>query len=187
MASSALANWESRLSNLLYLFFIAGLMIPIRLGTIDLIRLMRDLSLLDTLYSLIPVYVALTLPIAILILTTFIRSLPKEMYEAARIDGASEWQIYASIIMPLTKPALATLIVYSMITLWNDFWFPNAFIRLEQARTVSLGVSLLFGQYRTDWNRALSVLSLAAIPQIILYVMMSRQFIRGLTAGAVKG
>jgi raffinose/stachyose/melibiose transport system permease protein len=91
------------------------------------------------------------------------------------------------IVLPLLRPALATVAIFNMIKIWNDFWFPLIFIRAEQSRTVALGVSLLFGQYHTDWNRALSVLALAAMPLLILYVILSREFIKGLTAGAVKG
>ncbi len=187
MAAYALAKWRSPASKFLYVFFIAGLMIPIRLGTLDLVRLIKFLGLQDTLWSLIPVYVAMGMPIATFVLTTFIRGLPGEMFEAAKIDGASEWRIYTQIVIPLMRPALATVAIFNMIKIWNDFWFPLVFIRAEKSRTVALGVSLLFGQYRTDWTRALSTLSLAAIPILILYVLLSREFIKGLTAGAVKG
>jgi raffinose/stachyose/melibiose transport system permease protein len=187
MAAYALAKWNSKTSTFLYVFFIAGLMIPIRLGTIDLVRLMKFLSLQDTIWSLIPVYVAMGMPISIFILTAFIQNLPKEMFDAAKVDGASEWRIYLQIVMPLLRPAIATVAIFNMIKIWNDFWFPLVFIRAEKSRTIALGVSLLFGQYRTDWNRALSTLALAAIPMLILYILLSREFIKGLTAGAVKG
>lgn len=187
MAAYALAKWKSPAAKFLYLFFIAGLMIPIRLGTIDLVRLVIALGLQNTIWSLIPVYVAMGLPIATFILTAFIKNLPSEMFEAAKIDGASEWRIYTQIVIPLTRPALATVAIVNMIKIWNDFWFPLVFIRSEESRTVALGVSLLFGQYHTDWTRALSTLSLAAIPLLILYIFLSREFIKGLTAGAVKG
>lgn len=187
MAAYALAKWKSKASNFLYVFFIAGLMIPIRLGTIDLVRLIKILNLQDTIWSLIPVYVAMGMPIATFVLTAFIKELPNEMFDAAKVDGASEWQIYSSIVLPLMRPALATVAIFNMIKIWNDFWFPLVFIRSEESRTVALGVSLLFGQYRTDWTRALAVLSMAAIPLLILYVLLSREFIKGLTAGAVKG
>lgn len=187
LAAYALANWKSRWANLLYIYFIAGLMIPIRLGTINHIQIMKALGLLNSLWSLVLVYIAMGLPIATFVLTAFIRNLPSELYDAARIDGASEWRIYSSIIVPLTRPALATVTIFNMITIWNDIWFPLNFIRVEDQRTVSLGVSLLFGQYQTDWNRVLSTLSLAAVPILVLYVLMSGQFIKGLTAGAVKG
>ncbi|HPH97403.1 MAG TPA: carbohydrate ABC transporter permease [Anaerolineaceae bacterium] len=187
MAAYALAKWESKLTKFLYIFFIAGLMIPIRLGTLDLVRLIKTLGLQDSLWSLIPVYVAMGMPIATFVLTAFIKGLPKDMFDAAKVDGASEWRIYTMIVVPLMRPALATVAIFNMIKIWNDFWFPLVFIRAEESRTVALGVSLLFGQYRTDWNRALSTLALAAIPILILYVFLSREFIKGLTAGAVKG
>jgi raffinose/stachyose/melibiose transport system permease protein len=187
MAAYALAKWKSKFTDMLYIFFIAGLMIPIRLGTIDLVRLIKALNLQDTLWSLIPVYVAMGMPIATFVLTAFIQTLPHEMFDAAKVDGANEWNIYALIVLPLLRPALATVAIFNMIKIWNDFWFPLIFIRAEQSRTVALGVSLLFGQYHTDWNKALSVLSLAAVPLLILYVLLSREFIKGLTAGAVKG
>ena len=187
MAAYALAKWNSWVTKFLYVFFIAGLMIPIRLGTIDLVRLIKALNLQDTLWSLIPVYIAMGMPIATFVLTAFIRELPREMFDAAKVDGASEWQIYTKIVVPLMRPALATVAIFNMIKIWNDFWFPLVFIRSEESRTVALGVSLLFGQYRTDWTRALSVLSLAAAPLLILYILLSREFIKGLTAGAVKG
>ena len=187
MAAYALAKWNSKASTAFYIFFIAGLMIPIRLGTIDLVRLMQFLNLQDTIWSLIPVYVAMGMPISIFILTAFVKNLPREMFDAAKVDGASEWRIYLQIVLPLLRPAIATVAIFNMMKIWNDFWFPLVFIRAEESRTIALGVSLLFGQYRTDWTRALSTLSLAAIPILILYVLLSREFIKGLTAGAVKG
>lgn len=187
MAAYALAKWKSWVTGFLYIFFIAGIMIPIRLGTIDLVRLITALNLQNSLESLIPVYVAMGLPIATFVLTAFIRNLPSEMFDAARVDGASEWKIYTSIVLPLLRPALATVAIFNMIKIWNDFWFPLVFIRAQQSRTIALGVSLLFGQYRTDWNKALSVLALAVIPILLLYILLSREFIKGLTAGATKG
>ncbi len=187
LAAYALANWRSRLSNILYIYFIAGLMIPIRLGTINLLQIIISLGWNDSLLGLIPVYVAMGLPIATFVLTSFIRSVPGELNDAARIDGASEWRVYWSVILPLIRPALATVTIFNLLPIWNDLWFPLIFIRDQQARTVTLGVSLLFGQYQTDWTRALSALSMAAVPVLITYLLMSSQFIKGLTAGAIKG
>ncbi len=187
LAAYALANWRSRFSNLLYLFFVAGLMVPIRLGTINIFQLVLALGLNDTIWSLVPVYVAMGLPVATFVLAPFIRALPADLIDAARVDGASELHIYSSVIMPMVRPALATVAIFNLIPIWNDLWFPLIFIREQQARTVIYAVSLLFGQYQTDWTRILSTLSLSALPVLILYLLMSKQFIRGLTAGAVKG
>lgn len=187
LAAYALAMWRSRWSTVLYVFFIAGLMIPIRLGTINIFQIIRALGLTDKAVSLIPVYVAMGLPIAVFVLTAFIRSLPSELIDAAHVDGAGELRIYRSVIMPLIRPAVATVVIFNLIPIWNDLWFPLIFIRAEDQRTVILGVSLLFGQYQSNWTRVLAALSLSAIPILVLYLVMSKQFIKGLTAGAVKG
>lgn len=187
LAAYALANWRSKISNLLYIYFIAGLMIPIRLGTINLFQIIQQFGLADQLSGLIVIYVAMGMPIATFVLTSFVRSVPFELTEAARIDGASEWLIYRVVILPLIRPALATVTIFNVIPIWNDLWFPLIFIRNQEARTVTLGVTLLFGQYQTDWTRALSALSMAAVPVLIAYLLMSSQFIKGLTAGALKG
>jgi raffinose/stachyose/melibiose transport system permease protein len=187
LAAYALASWRSRVSNFLYIYFIAGLMIPIRLGTINLFQIIQALGLSDNLAGLILIYVAMGLPIATFVLTSFVRSVPVELTEAARIDGASEFRIYRTVILPLIRPALATVTIFNVIPIWNDLWFPLIFIRNQEARTVTLGVTLLFGQYQTDWTRALSALSMAAVPVLAAYLLMSGQFIKGLTAGALKG
>ena len=187
LAAYALAMWRSRWSMLIYVFFIAGLMIPIRLGTINIFQIIQSMGLTDSVFSLIPVYVAMGLPISVFVLTTFIRGLPADLIDAAHVDGAGELRIYRSVIMPLIRPAVATVVIFNLIPVWNDLWFPLIFIRAENQRTVILGVSLLFGQYQTNWTRILSALFMAAIPILILYLLMSKQFIKGLTAGAVKG
>jgi raffinose/stachyose/melibiose transport system permease protein len=188
LAAYALANWKSRFSAVLYLFFVAGLMIPIRLGTINIFQIIIALKLNGSILSLIPVYVAMGMPIAAFVLTAFIRTIPHELVEAAWVDGASRLQIYTKIILPLIRPALATVAIFNLIPIWNDLWFPLIFLRgAEDHRTVTLGVSLLFGQYQTNWTNILSTLSLSAVPLLVLYLLMSKQFIKGLTAGAVKG
>lgn len=187
LAGYALASWKSRWSRLIYLFFIAGLMIPIRLGTLNIFAIIQSLGLLDSLFSLLPIYVAMSLPIAVFVLTEFIRTLPGELRDAAYVDGASEWRIYWSVILPLIRPALATVAIFNLIPVWNDLWFPLIFNLPETQRTVMLGVTMLFGQYQTNWTNVLAVLTLSSLPLLILYLLMSKQFIKGLTAGAVKG
>lgn len=187
LASYALANWRGRVSSAIYLYFVAGLMVPIRLGTINIVTIVQDFGLSDSLAALIPIYVAMGLPITVFVLTAFMRGVPKDLIDAARMDGASEFRVFVRIMLPLTRPALATVTVFNMIPIWNDLWFPLILTRAENVRTVTYGVSLLFGQYQTDWNAILSTLSLASLPVLILYLLMSKQFIKGLTAGAVKG
>lgn len=187
LAAYALASWRSRGSTVIYIYFIAGLMVPIRLGTINIVTIIQDIGLNGQLVGLIPIYIAMGLPITAFVLTSFIRGIPVDLIDAARMDGASEFRVFWQIVAPLIRPALATVTVFNMIPIWNDLWFPLILTRAEEARTVTYGVSLLFGQYQTDWNAILSTLSLASVPVLILYLLMSKQFIKGLTAGAVKG
>jgi raffinose/stachyose/melibiose transport system permease protein len=187
LVAYAFANWKSRLSNILYFFFIAGMMLPIRIASIKLLEMVRDLKLINTIWSLIPIYVAMGLPIAVFILTEYMRQIPKELMEAAYMDGADRLSILIRIIVPLVRPALATVAIYNLVPYWNDLWFPLIFISDEHSKTLLLGVTRLFGQFQTDWSMVLAVLTLSALPVIILYTIMSRQFIKGLTAGATKG
>ena len=187
MASYALVNWKHKASRFLYLFFIAGMMLPIKIGSIRLLQLIKGLGLLNTLWGLFPVYTAMGLPIAVFVLTEFIRQIPTELTEAAVIDGAKRSKVFTIIILPLLRPALATVAIYNLIPFWNDLWFPLIFINNDAHKTLLLGVTRLFGQYMTDWSRILAVLTLSAIPVLVLYLTMSKNFIRGLTAGAVKG
>ena len=163
------------------------MMLPIKIATIRLLEIMKTLGLLNTLWSLFPVYIAMGLPIAVFILTEFIRGLPGELYEAGFMDGAGRFMIYCKIVLPLIRPALATVAIYNLVPIWNDLWFPLIFINVENQKTVLLAVTRLQGQYTTDWPKLLTILSLSALPVIVLYLTMSKQFIKGLTAGAVKG
>ncbi len=187
LAAYALAQWHNKASRGLFFFFIAGMMLPIKIASIKLLELVRTLGLINTRWSLIPIYVAMGIPIAVFVLTEFIRHIPKELTEAALMDGAGRFCIFRSIIVPLIKPAMATVAIYNLVPFWNDLWFPLIFITDEKAKTLLLGVTRLFGQYQTDWSKVLAVLTLSALPVVVLYLLMSRQFIKGLTAGAVKG
>lgn len=187
MASYALSNWRSRGSSLVYLYFIAGLMIPIRLGTINIVTLVQAIGLNGRLEGLIPIYVAMGVPMGVFVLTSFMRGIPQDLLDAARMDRASEFQVLWRIVVPLVRPALATVVILNLIPIYNDLWFPLILTRSENVRTVTYGVSLLFGQYQSDWNAILSTLSLASVPVLIMYLLMPKQFIQGLTAGAVKG
>ncbi len=187
MAGYALGRFRFGGNDLLYLYFLSGLMLPIRLGIIPLFILMRNLHLLDTPWSLILTYAASGLPSAVFILTGFFRALPSDLDSAARIDGAGEWLIYRRVMLPLVRPALVIVTVYNVIPIWNDFFFPLVFIHSDRLKTLPLGMTTFFGQYYTDWAALFAGLTLAAVPVVALYVLLSQHFIRGLTAGAVKG
>ncbi len=187
LAAYALAHWKGKTSKAIYLFLIVGMMLPIKIASIRLLEIVRALGLLNTIWALVPVYTAMGLPIAVFVLTSFVRSLPQELYEAGYVDGAGRFHIFWRIVIPLLKPALATVAIYNLVPFWNDLWFPLIFITKESAKTLLLGVTKLQGQYSTDWSKILVVLTLSSLPVMLLYITMSKQFIKGLTAGAVKG
>lgn len=186
MAAWALTEYKFRWNTLLALFLAVGIMVPIRLGSVSIIQLIVELNLINTLTALILVYTAQNLPLSIFILSEFIAQIPKDLREAGRCDGLSEYNIFFYIVLPLIRPAMATVAVFTMIPVWNDLWFPLLLAPTGGKQTITLGIQQFLGQYITDWNAVLSALSTAIIPVLILYVVFSRQLIRGLTSGAVK-
>lgn len=186
LASYALVYWESTAARVISVIFLLGLMIPMKIASINLILILKGMGLLDRLLGLLPIYIAMGLPMAIMILTEYFRSIPRELTQAAHIDGASSFRIFWVIMIPLARPALATVAIFNLVNIWNDLWFPLISIRTDTERTLMLGVTRLFGQFQTDWTSVLATLTLATIPILILYLAMSKQFIAGLTAGAVK-
>ena len=186
MAAWALSEYKFAGNTLIALYLAVGIMVPIRLGSVSILRTMVELNLVNTLTALILVYVAQGLPLAILILGEFIQQIPKDLRDAARCDGVSEYRIFGSIILPLIRPAIATVAVFTMVPIWNDLWFPLILAPGDGKQTVTLGVQQFIGQYVTDWNAVLASLSLAIAPVLVLYLLFSRYLVRGLTAGAVK-
>ena len=186
MAAWALAEYKFPGNTLLGIYLALGIMVPIRLGSVSILQLIVDLNLINTLTALILVYTAQSLPLAVFILTEFMRQIPNDLKEAARCDGINEYRIFLWVVLPLTRPAIATVAVFSMVPIWNDLWFPLILAPSEETKTITLGVQQFIGQYVTDWNAVLASLTLAIVPILGLYVLFSRQLIRGLTAGAVK-
>src|SRR5215212_937607 len=185
MAAFALAEYDFPGNAWTALYLSIGIMIPIRLGTVGILRLMVSLKLVNTLTGLILIYVAQSLPLTIFILSQFMRQVPKDLKDAARIDGASEYRIFG-MVLPLIRPALGAIGIFTMIPIWNDLWFPLIISPSSKTATVTLGVQQFLGQFVSDWNAVLSSLTLAMIPILLLYIVFSKQLIRSITAGALK-
>jgi raffinose/stachyose/melibiose transport system permease protein len=186
MCAWALTEYRFKGNALIGLYMAIGIMVPIRLGSVSILKMMVDLGLVNTLAALILVYTAMGLPLAIFILAEFIQQVPRDLRDAARCDGVSEYRIFYAVIVPLIRPALATVAIFTMVPIWNDLWFPLILAPGRDTQTVTLGVQQFIGQYVTDWNAVLASLSLAIAPILILYIIFSRSLVRGLTAGAVK-
>ncbi len=186
MAAFALSEYRFRLNTVLGLFLALGIMVPIRLGTVAILDLMVAARLVNTHLGLILIYTAQGLPVAVFILSEFMQGVSKDLKDAGRIDGLSEYTIFFRLVLPLVRPALATVAVFTMIPIWNDLWFPLIVAPGEATKTVTLGAQSFIGQFVTNWNAVLAALTLAILPVLVLYLLFSRQLIRGITAGAVK-
>ena len=186
MAAFALAEYRFKGNLIMGLYLALGIMIPIRIGTVAILEMMVATGLVNTLWALILVYTAQGLPLAVFILSEFMRQVSDDLKNAARVDGLSEYAIFFRLVLPLVRPAMATVAVFNMIPIWNDLWFPLILAPAEEVKTLTLGSQVFIGQFVTDWNAVLSALSMAILPVLILYVIFSRQLIRGITSGAVK-
>ena len=186
MAAYAIARYRFRGSIMVSLFFLAGLMLPLRLAIIPLFVQLKAMGLVDNLLGLIFIYTAMSLPSTVFILTGFLRALPSELEDSARVDGASELRIMLQIMVPLITPALVIAGIYNAVPIWNDFFFPLIFIQTPENRTLAQGLTTFFGEYSVNYGVLYAGLTLAALPIVVVFIIQSRRFIAGMTAGAIK-
>jgi raffinose/stachyose/melibiose transport system permease protein len=185
MAAFALARYRFPGSRMLGLYLALGIMIPIRLGTVSILNLVVGLGLGNTLLALILVYTAAGLPLAVFVLSNFFREVPRELEDAARVDGAGHFRIFGMVVQ-LARPAIAVVGILTMIPVWNDLWWPLILAPGRSTATLTLGTQQFLGQFVSDFNAVLAALTIAMIPMLLLYVVFNRQFIRGLMGGALK-
>lgn len=185
MAAFALSEYRFRGNRLLGLYLAIGIMIPIRLGTVSLLQMFVGLGLVNTHLALILVYTAQSLPLAVFILAAFMRDVPRELKDAARVDGASEYRIYG-MSLRLVRPAVAVIGTFTIIPIWNDLWWPIILAPSRQTATITLGTQQFLGQFVADWNAVLASLTVATVPVLVIYFLLSRQLIRGILGGALK-
>ena len=186
LAGYAIARYRFRLSSLVLMFFLSGMTVPLKLAIIPLFIQLDTLGLVDSYLGLVLVYVAMGIPSAVFIMTGFLRTLPRELEESARMDGASELRIMWSIMLPLARPALVIVAIQNAVPIWNDFFFPLVLITSDNLKTLPQGLTVFVGEFTTDWGVLFTGLTLAALPITLLYIVLSKQFISGITQGAVK-
>ncbi|MDR1772264.1 MAG: carbohydrate ABC transporter permease [Hungatella sp.] len=187
MASYALIRMKWRLRKLFQMMFIMGITIPIHAALLPVFIMMRQAHLINTYWCLIIPYSAFAVPMAIMISSGFITSIPVELEEAACIDGCSIYKIFIRIILPLMKPSLSTIAIFTFLQSWNELMFAVVFISKPVYRTLTVGIQSLVGQYTTDWGPIGAGLVVATFPIIIIYVILSKQVQQSLIAGSVKG
>lgn len=171
----------------LRLLFIGGLVVPVQLIILPLFILFRQLGILGGLLPLCLVFAVFGIPLATLVLTGFFSLLPKDLEQAARIDGASHLEIFWRIVLPLSRPALAAVIILNGVWMWNDFFLGFILINDPDAMTLPVAIMAFRGTYLTKWGLIFASVIISSVPVVIAYLMLSRQFIAGLTAGSVKG
>ncbi|MCX5516478.1 carbohydrate ABC transporter permease [Kaistia algarum] len=187
MAAFPLSRYQLGWSSPVLAFFLAGVMLPIRLASVELFTLMKSLDLLDSRLGLVFVYSAIRIPFAVFILANFMRVLPRELEEAARLDGAGEGRILVSIILPTIRPAIAIVAIFTAIAVWNDFFFPLIFIFDDDYKTVPLAITTFIGQFRTDWGMVFASLAISMMPVLVMYLLLARQIREGVGAtGGLK-
>lgn len=186
MAAYALSRYKFRGNIMISLFFLSGLMLPLRLAIIPLFIQLKAMGLIDNLLGLICIYTAMSLPATVFIITGFLRSLPSELEDSARMDGASEFRIMVEIMVPLITPAMVIAGIYNAVPIWNDFFFPLIFIQSPEWKTLAQGLTSFFGEYSINYGVLYAGLTLAALPIMLVFIIQSRRFIAGMTAGAIK-
>jgi len=186
MAAYAFAQIDFKGKTALYLFILLGLMIPPQALIISGFKLIAVLKLISSHWALIFTYFGWA-SFGILVLRNFFQSIPKEIIDAARIDGAGHWQMLTQIMLPLARPSISTIAIFYFMWVWNDFIYPLVYMQDEQKYTVPLGIVFLNGRYRVQWGLQMAGLAVATIPPLLIYLVFQRQFIRGLLAGALKG
>ncbi len=185
LAAYGLTEYRLKITPVIAALFVVGIMLPIRLGTVPILKIMITWGLVDTLTALILVYTAMSIPIAVTLMMAYFRTVPTEIKEAARMDGAGEFRTFR-IVLPVVKPGLAAVATLTMLPVWNDLWFPLILAPGKANQTVTLGVQQFVGQFLSDYPALLAALTLGVVPLVVLYVIFSRQFIRGLSQGVGK-
>lgn len=187
LAAYPLAKMSFKLSQPMFLFFLIGLAVPIQVALQPLVIMMRDLGLSNTLFALMPPYIAFGIPLQVLVLRGFFRQIPSELVEAARVDGASELSIFFRVMVPLSVPALAALAIIDTLATWNEFLLALVLISEKSSRTVPIGLMQFQGEHSSDYTVLMAGVALSIIPVLVIFLLLQRYFVTGLTAGAVKG
>lgn len=186
-ASYPLSRFKFKLNGFVYAVIVACMSIPVHITLIPIFKMSQSLHLYDSIWALIEPYVAMNIPISVFILTSFMQQIPKEIEEAATIDGCGKMRIFFSVILPMAKPGLSTLAIYNGVNMWNEFIFGYTLTQSQGNRTLPLAVWEFQGQYSMNTPMIMAVLTLTVLPMIILFIFAQDKLIKGMAAGAVKG
>lgn len=185
----AIARIKYKGSEIVYALFVSMMMVPLaQVVMIPQFRMISSLDLVDTHLGVILLYVAGGIPFSVFLLTSFLRRIPIELDEASRIDGCSHIQIIFKILLPLSKPGIATVVIFQGMNVWNDYFTALIYLRSPEMKTITLGLKNFMGQWGlVDYNRLFAAIAIVTLPIVLLYVIFQKQFVSGLTSGSVKG
>jgi ABC-type glycerol-3-phosphate transport system permease component len=186
LSGYAFAKLQFPLKNVLYLLLLTTLMMPATALIIPLYLELRTLGLLNTQAGLLVLYISGSAPFSMFLMRAFFETLPDELVEAARVDGASEFAIFARVMLPLARPGIATVVIFQFLQTWNEFLYANTVLQNTGLLPLQPVLFTLTGQYATDWPTLTAGLTLSIIPVVVVYVRMQKQFVAGMTLGAVK-
>ena len=186
-AAWAIARNKGRFYKFIYIYFVIGIMIPAQALFLPMYIVGFNLGLVNNRMGVVFMFVATNLSFAIFLLTSFMSTVPIELEESARIDGCSIYMTYFLIVMPLLKPAIATLIIMQSFQIWNDYLMSSLFVSTQSLRPMTVALQALFSQHTSEYSTAFAAIVLTSLPMIVLFVSLQRYFIKGMTAGAVKG
>lgn len=182
-----ICQMKGRLGNFVFLFCLCGLLLSPQVCLLPLFMLLKSLKLKNTLLAMILPYIAFRLPVSIMLIRSFFVGISKELEEAATIDGATLMQIYGHIYLPLSKPIISTVIIMTAYYAWNEFVFATIFVDSSKLRTIPVGLMVFRDGLMTEWGVVLAGMVISCLPIIVLFLLMQKSFVRGMTAGAVKG
>lgn len=186
MAAHCLARYKFRLNRAIYFILFSTIIFPPQITIISLFQILVQYGLYNSKLGLTLVYVAIQLPLTIYILETFFARIPADLFDAARMDGYSDWEIFWRVALPIALPAVATTVILNFILLWNEFLYAVVLITEETNRTLPLGIQRFIGDTQEDVGMIATGLMIAIIPVIVVYAFFSERLIQGMTAGAVK-
>jgi raffinose/stachyose/melibiose transport system permease protein len=186
-AAYAITRKNNTFYNWLYIFFLAGMIVPFQMTMLPLYKVMLALHLMNKLNGAVCVYLGITSPFCIFLFSGFIKNIPRELEEAAYIDGCGIFFTFIRVVFPLLKPVIATVAVLESFNVWNDFMMPLLFLSDPNKRTIVVQLFAFTGQYESSWNMILASIFLILCPVLIFYIFAQKYIISGITAGAVKG
>ncbi len=186
LASYAIVRHVTRVGSWTYLIIAAGIFLPMQLALVPQFRVVRELGLINSYLGVILIYIAGAIPFGVFLMAAFMKQVPKEIVEAAIIDGTGYFQLFRTIFLPLARPAIATFWVLQGVGIWNDYLVPQLLLTDPTKRTLTTGVLYFKAQYLADWGNIMAAVLIMSLPVLLIFIFAQRYFVSGLYAGAVK-